>query len=137
MGDTPLTTLLIAVLRASLDAPMPEGDPDALAKAMRDLVEAGLISAKDGVITDAGLAAFNRQMHEDGCPEGEAIRAGLEAAIAAAVQVERERCLKAILDLVEDFKSPSYAGGGRMAAFDEIFACNECIKAIMKGPSNE
>ena len=54
-----LTTLHIAVLRATLDGLMPEGDPDALAKAMRDLVEAELISAKDGVITDAGLAALD------------------------------------------------------------------------------
>jgi hypothetical protein len=39
----------------------------------------------DEMIAAFRLAAFNRQMHEDGCPEGEAIRAGLEAAMGATV----------------------------------------------------
>jgi hypothetical protein len=58
MGDTPLTTLHIAVLRATLDGPMPDRDPDALAKAMRDLIAHDLVAGTQ-TPTDAGIAALD------------------------------------------------------------------------------
>ena len=54
----PITLMHIAVLRATLDGQMPEGDPDALAKAMSDLVKHGLVAAVTRVPTDAGIAAL-------------------------------------------------------------------------------
>lgn len=41
----------------------------------------------DDMITTFKRAAFDRQMHEDGCPEGEGIRAGI-AAIAPLIRAE-------------------------------------------------
>jgi hypothetical protein len=48
----------------------------------------------DEMVTAFRRAATDRLMHEDGCPEGEQIRAGLEAVAPLIRNIERERCAK-------------------------------------------
>jgi Asp-tRNA(Asn)/Glu-tRNA(Gln) amidotransferase A subunit family amidase len=126
MGDTPLTTLHIAVLRATLDGPMPDGDPDALAKAMRDLIARDLVAAETGIPTDAGIAALELV---------DATNRNWDARIAPALKMLREE-RQAYFDCAIVRDDPATLDDDDrafIAEFDQVIAALEALGAEVVG----